>query len=185
MRLNWLIFIANLSRKLTMAFTEYAKVKNVLTAKTKFGLRRVCNVYTDNGEEAIWAEDLSAFSHIKAGQQIEVIRGVKGKLTILERSAPAPQEPSRNQNGNGLQHISKPLDRVVTDLLEEDDLPTFSDADKKKIMRYIKSQAKLLKYCHDTVCEVFPEIVINDPRGARSLAVTLLIAANTRISKSV
>lgn len=168
-----------------MAFTEYAKVKNVLTANTKWGKRRVCNVYTDNGEEAIWAEDLSAFSHIKAGQQIEVIRGVKGKLTVLERSTPAPQEPLRNVNGNGLQHISEPLDRVVTDLLEEDDLPTFSDADKKKIMRYIKSQAKLLKYCHDTVCEVFPEIVVNDPRGARSLAVTLLINTNQRISKSI
>ena len=168
-----------------MAFTEYAKVKNVLTANTKWGKRRVCNVYTDNGEEAIWAEDLSAFSHIKAGQQIEVIRGVKGKLTVLERSAPAPQEPLRNVNGRGLQHVSEPLNRVVTDLLEEDDLPTFSDADKKKIMRYIKSQAKLLKYCHDTVCEVFPEIVINDPRGARSLAVTLLINTNQRISKSI
>ena len=95
-----------------MAFTEYAKVKNVLTANTKWGKRRVCNVYTDNGEEAIWAEDLSAFSHIKAGQQIEVIRGVKGKLTILERSAPAPQEQPRNQNGNGLQHVSEPLIRM-------------------------------------------------------------------------
>lgn len=168
-----------------MAFTEYAKVKNVLTANTKWGKRRVCNVYTDNGKEAIWAEDLSAFSHIKAGQQIEVIRGVKGKLTILERSAPVPQKPPRNQNGDGLQHISEPLDRVVTDLLEEDDLPTFSDADKKKIMRYIKSQAKLLKYCHDVVIESFPEIAVTDPRGARSLAVTLLISANTRIGKSV
>lgn len=168
-----------------MAFTEYAKVKNVLTANTKWGKRRVCNVYTDNGEEAIWAEDLSAFKHIKAGQQIEVIRGVKGKLTILERSTPAPQEQPRNVNGNGLQHLSEPLEGVVTDLLEEDDLPTFSNADKQKIMRYIKSQAKLLKYCHDTVCEVFPEIVINDPRGARSLAVTLLINTNQRISKSI
>lgn len=168
-----------------MAFTEYAKVKNVLTVNTKYGKRRVCNVVTDRGDEAIWAEDLSSFSHVKPGQQIEVIRGVKGSLSILERSVPTPQEQPRNQNGNGLQHISEPLERVVTDLLEEDDLPTFSDADKQKIMRYIKSQAKLLKYCHDTVCEVFPEIVINDPRGARSLAVTLLINTNQRISKSV
>ena len=168
-----------------MAFTEYAKVKNVVTANTKWGKRRVCNVYTDNGEEAIWAEDLSAFSHIKAGQQIEVIRGVKGKLTILERSAPAPASAPRNQNGNGLQHVSEPLERVVTDLLEEDDLPTFSDADKQKIMRYIKSQAKLLKYCHDVVIDCFPELNVTDPRGARSLAVTLLISANQRISKSL
>ncbi len=100
-----------------MAFTEYAKVKNVLTANTKWGKRRVCNVYTDNGEEAIWAEDLSAFSHIKAGTTIEVIRDIKGKLTILERSAPKPQEPPRNVNGNGLQHISDPLDRYVHKVL--------------------------------------------------------------------
>ena len=168
-----------------MAFTEYAKVKNVLIANTKFGKRKVCNVVTNQGDEAIWAEDLSAFSHIKPGITIEVIRGVKGSLTILERSAPSPQDPPRNQNGNGLQHISEPLDKVVTDLLEDQDLPVFSDADKQKIMKYIKSQAKLLKYCHDTVCEVFPEIVINDPRGARSLAVTLLINTNQRISKSI
>lgn len=168
-----------------MAFTEYAKVKNVLTANTKWGKRRVCNVYTDNGEEAIWAEDLSAFKHIKAGQQIEVIRGVKGKLTILERSALAPQEPPRNQNGNGLQHLSEPLERVVENLLTDEDLPVFSDADKRRIMKYIKSQAKLLKYCHDVVIESFPEIAVTDPRGARSLAVTLLISANTRIGKSI
>ena len=93
-----------------MAYTEYAKVKNVLTVNTKYGKRRVCNVITEkNGEEAIWAEDLSAFSHIKAGQQIEVIRGVKGKLTILERSAPAPQEPPRNVNGKGLKPINEVL----------------------------------------------------------------------------
>lgn len=179
-----------------MVYTEYAKVKNVLTVNTKYGKRRVCNVVTKkNGDEAIWAEDLSSFSHIKAGTTIEVIRGVKGGLTILEKSAPAPTSAPRNVDGNGLQHISEPAKRVVAlqeplaravqDLLDDEDLPTFSDADKQKIMRYIKSQAKLLKYCHDTVCEVFPEIVINDPRGARSLAVTLLISANTRISKSV
>ncbi|MGV2830410.1 hypothetical protein [Myxosarcina sp. GI1(2024)] len=168
-----------------MVYTEFAKVKNVLTVNTKFGKRRVCNVVTEQGDEAIWAEDLSAFKHIKAGQQIQVIRGTKGNLTILERSAPAPQEPPRNVNGNGLHHISESLEQIVDDLLTDEDLPVFSDADKRRIMKYIKSQAKLLKYCHDTVCEIFPEILINDPRGARSLAVTLLISANTRISKSI
>jgi hypothetical protein len=168
-----------------MAFTEYAKIKNVLTVNTKYGKRRVCNVVTDRGDEAIWAEDLSSFSHVKAGQQIEVIRGVKGSLSILERSISKSQESPRNVNGSGLQHLSEPLERVVEDLLTDEDLPVFSDADKRRIMKYIKSQAKLLKYCHDAVCEVFPEIVINDPRGARSLAVTLLISANTRISKTI
>lgn len=169
-----------------MVYTEYAKVKNVLTVNTKFGKRRVCNVVTEkNGDEAIWAEDLLSFSHIKAGTTIEVIRGVKGGLTILEKSVPTPTSVPRNFNGNGLQHISEPLERAVQDLLDDEDLPVFSDADKRRIMKYIKSQAKLLKYCHDNICGVFPEIVINDPRGARGLAVTLLISVNQRISKNI
>ena len=179
-----------------MAFTEYAKVKNVLTANTKWGKRRVCNVYTDNGEEAIWAEDLSAFSHIKAGQQIEVIRGVKGKLTILERSAPKPQEAPRNVNGKGLKPINKVLggNTLPTQTYsqpasngsntasnsEEDilDLPFLSDADKRNMMSYIKSQSKLLKFCYDVICQDFPTLEEYDPRGARSLAISLLISAN-------
>lgn len=184
-----------------MAFTEYAKVKNVLTANTKWGKRRVCNVYTDNGEEAIWAEDLSAFSHIKPGTTIEVIRGVKGKLTLLEKSAPAPQEPPRNVNGKGLKPINEVLSSNTLPTQtsyqsnrnghstavnhQEDilDLPALSDADKRNMMSYIKSQSKLLKFCHDIVCQDFPTLEEYDPRGARSLAVTLLISANTARDK--
>ena len=46
-------------------------------------------------------------------------------------------------------------------------------------MAYVRSQSKLLKFCYDTVCQDFPDLAINDSRGASSLAVTLLISANT------
>lgn len=83
-----------------------------------------------------------------------------------------------------IQHLSEPLEIVVQDLFDDEDLPVFSDADKQKIVKYIKIQTKLLKYCNDTICEVFSKIVINDPRCARSLADTLLINTN-QSSKSV
>lgn len=163
--------------------TEYAKVKNVLIANTKWGKRKVCNVITDNGEEAIWAEDLSAFSHIKTGQQIEVIRGVKGKLTILERDNNIQMSrPSRNgsegsyytySQTNGDSHSSS--SNHQEDIL---DLPSLSDADKRNMMNYIKSQSKLLKFCYDVICQDFPTLEEYDPRGARSLAISLLISAN-------
>ncbi len=47
------------------------------------------------------------------------------------------------------------------------------------MMAYIRSQSKLLKFCYDTICEDFKDLEQIDPRGARSLAVTLLISANT------
>lgn len=190
-----------------MAFTEYAKVKNVLTANTKWGKRRVCNVYTDNGEEAIWAEDLSAFSHIKPGTTIEVIRGVKGKLTILERSAPTPQDPPRNVNGKGLKPINEVLSRNTTqaqtyfqsasnrsntpvnhhEVLEDliHDVPMLSDLDKKKVAAFIDQQAKLYRYTVDTVAKQFPELVGVGDRGIRSIALSLLINTNHMINRNL
>ena len=179
-----------------MTFKEYAKVRSVLTAKTKFGLRKVCNVTTTtNGDEAIWAEDLSAFSSIKAGQQIEVIRGNKGNLTILEdtppvsmnrlshdssfdrghytngTSVPRTSVSGSQSNGNGVNTVSN----EVEDLL---DLPVLSDVDKRNMMAYIRSQSKLLKFCYETICKDFPTLEEYDARGARSLAISLLISAN-------
>ncbi len=193
-----------------MTFTEYAKVKNVLTVDTKWGKRKVCNVTTDRGDEAIWANDLSAFSNIKAGQTINVIRGAKGSLTILENT-PSMSEvsngsneiikmnrPSSQQegsyytysnngntileqtysqrNGNGHSRPDNPLEDIL-------DLPVLSDADKRNMMDYVRSQARLLKFCFNEVCREFPELAQTDPRGARSLAVTLLISANTARDK--
>ncbi len=63
---------------------------------------------------------------------------------------------------------------------EEDilDLPVLSDVDKRKMMGYIRSQSKLLKFCYDTVCKDFKDLEHIDPRGVRSLAISLLISAN-------
>lgn len=97
-----------------MVYSEYAKVKNVLIVDTKFGRRKVCNVITNRGEEAIWANDLNAFSNIKPGQTINVIRGAKGGLTILENtptmSATSTDVGSRSEvsNGNGNIQMNRP-----------------------------------------------------------------------------
>lgn len=92
-----------------MVYSEYAKVKNVLIVDTKYGRRKVCNVTTDRGEEAIWANDLNAFSNIKPGQTINVIRGAKGGLTILENtptmSATSTDVGSRSEVSNGNSNI--------------------------------------------------------------------------------
>ncbi|MGV2832040.1 hypothetical protein [Myxosarcina sp. GI1(2024)] len=151
-----------------MVYTEFAKVKNVLTVKTKFGMRKVCNVITEkNGEEAIWAEDLSSFSNLSPNQQIQVIRGTKGKLTVLEN------QPPRHRNGKSeLTHISEPLNNVVDDLLDE--LPILSEKDKKKLSVYIQQNSKLLKYCCDCVAKEFPDI---DDKSVRSLGITIFINA--------
>lgn len=169
--------------------TEFLIVKSNRVVTTKFGKRRVINF--TNGE-ATWINDTAAMWHINNNQKVEVVRDAKNKLTIVERSVGVKQEPlhasqkdaPRNQNGNGLQHVSEPLDRVVDDILDDQDLPVFTEADRTRIKRYIKSQCKMLKYCHETVIESFPEIAITDPRGARSLAVTLLISANQAISRA-
>lgn len=158
-----------------MAFTEYAKVKNVLVANTKFGKRKVCNVITDQGDEAIWAEDLSAFKHIKAGQQIEVIRGVKGSLTILERSAPSPASVPLNQNGKGLQQINQPLERVLDEL--NIDLPQpLSDRDKVKLSKLIRERAKLLTHTIEVMRDELNDKGLEFHEGSiRSLSVSLFI----------
>ena len=169
-----------------MVFTEYMKVKNNLIVDTKYGKRRVINLISKTGEKgAVWIDQLDAMKHIKANQQVEVVKGAKGSLTILERSVPQETPTQREVGGRGLQHINQPLERTVDDLLEERDLPEFSEADKVKILRYIKSQAKILKHCHETIIESFPEIAITDPKGARSLAITLLISVNQRVGKNI
>ena len=158
----------------TMVFTEFAKVKNVLTVDTKYGKRRVCNVTTEkHGEEAIWAEDLKAFSNIRSGQQIQVIRGAKGKLSILE------QEPPRNVNGNGLKPVKEVLDNVIEDYVNDDlGLPDLlTDQQKKNLKKLTEERAKLLVYCIEVMKKEM------DAKGfdfyensVRSLGVSLYIA---------
>ena len=113
---------------------------------------------------------------------VEIYQDDKQKWKLLATTV--------TSNGKTSSHLQQsltqePSDHVTKDLLDDEDLPVFSDADKRRIMKYIKSQAKLLKYCHDVVIENFPEIDTTDPRGARSLAVTLLISANQRMGKRV
>ena len=151
-----------------MTYTEYMTVKNNLIVDTKFGRRRVINLKNrKGGDEAIWIEQLDAMSHIKAKQQVEVIRGVKGGLTILERDIP------RNQNGNGL----KPVSETLPDVLADIDLPELmSEEDKKRLARIIKERAKLLTYTIEVMREELNDKGLEFHEGSiRSLSVSLFI----------
>ncbi len=122
--------------------TEFLTVKNSIVVTTQWGKKRVINF--TNGE-ATWINDTAAMWHINNKQEVEVIRDAKGKLTILEKSVSQESPTPKEVGGKGLQHVSDPLERVVEDLLKDGDLPEFSDTDKIKIARYIKSQSKILK----------------------------------------
>ena len=148
-----------------MAFTEYMRVKNNLIVDTKYGKRRVINLIAKNGEEgAVWATDLDSLTHIKPKQTVEVIRGAKGNLTILEKEQPtningAGSHP--NSNGNTQQvatsaSISASPDGgrsdargAVEDYLDNDlGLPELlTDRQKQDLMKLTEERAKLLVYC--------------------------------------
>lgn len=157
--------------------TEFLIVKNNLIAQTKWGERRVINL--TNGE-AIWINNITANTHIKPKQRIEVVRDPKkNTLSILDReehletptTSTTTNQTYAHHNNNGHSTPSNDEEDIL-------DLPNLSNVDKRKMMEYIRSQSKLLKFCYDTCAEQFPEMKGKDERGLRSLAITLLISAN-------
>lgn len=150
-----------------MVFTEYMKVKNNLVVDTKYGKRRVINLIAKNGEEgAVWATELDSLTHIKPNQTVEVIRGAKGNLTILEREQP------RNIGGQGLKPVNEVLSNIpksngyvngtttqqvasnaVDDYLSNDlGLPDLlTDRQKQDLKKLTVERAKLLVFCIETM----------------------------------
>lgn len=55
--------------------------------------------------------------HIKNDREVEVVRDAKNRLTILKRSVVQKPPVAKQMNGNGLQHVSHPLNRVVEGLI--------------------------------------------------------------------
>ncbi len=162
-----------------MVFTEYMKVKNNLIVDTKYGKRRVINLIAKNGEEgAVWATKLDSLTHIKPNQTVEVIRGAKGGLTILEREQP------RNVNGNGLKPIKEVLENVTSDSPVPDDyidddlgLPKLmSDAEKVRLSKLIRERAKLLTHTIEVMRDELNSKGLEFHEGSiRSLSVSLFI----------
>ena len=155
-----------------MAFTEYMRVKNNLIVDTKYGKRRVINLIAKNGEEgAVWATDLDSHTHIKPNQTVEVIRGAKGNLTILEREQPTNINAAGghpNSNGNTQRaatsaSISTSTDvgssdgniprGAVEDYLDNDlGLPELlTDRQKQDLKKLTVERAKLLVFCIETM----------------------------------
>ncbi len=132
-----------------MTFTEYMSVKNNLIVDTKYGKRRVINLIAKNGEEgAVWATDLDSLTHIKPNQTVEVIRGAKGSLTILEREQPKNiNGAGGNPNSNG--NTQRVATSGVEDYLDNDlGLPELlTDRQKQDLKKLTEERAKLLVYC--------------------------------------
>lgn len=155
-------------------YLHYGKVINCVNAKTKYGDRLALNIKLDSGEKvACWSDvlDNKSYLSLKSGDSVRLIKGVKGSYSLVEDTTNTlPLAPS---SGVAISPISNTND--LSDILE---LPNLSDIDKRKMMEYIRSQSKLLKFCYETVCKDFPTLEEYDARGARSLAISLLISAN-------
>ena len=183
-------------------YLHYGRVINCVNAKTKYGPRLALNIQLEDGDQvACWSDvlDDASFLSKKPGDKVSLIKGVRGSYSLVEQEQP---RNVRNIGGAGLKSVKEVLNRsntlpsqtyfqtngngsntVVNHQEDILDLPVLSDLDKRNMMAYIRSQSKLLKFCYETICKDFPDLAINDPRGARSLAVTLLISANTARDK--
>lgn len=155
-----------------------------------------------NGEDvAIFSKlgDSIAASKTK-GQFVLIAKNAKGKYVIVDDTPTMSNgnikmnRPSSQQEGSYYTHSNNGSNTSPTQTYsqpasngsntasnsEEDilDLPVFSQRDRQAMAQYVKSQSKLLRYCYDVICQDFPELAQTDPRGARSLAISLLISAN-------
>lgn len=168
-----------------------ATVVNVVRASTRYGDKLCLNAKLIDTKEkiALWSNDLENALYLSKSfaDRIQVIKDDKNKYSLLDNgredtpttSTTTTTQTYAHHNNNALQrlqgngHSSSSND-------EEDilDLPNLSNVDKRKMMEYIRSQSKLLKFCYDTCAEQFPEMKGKDERGLRSLAITLLISAN-------
>ena len=94
----------------------------------------------------------------------------------------------KNGNGNykivaGLKPVKEIIPSATENLLE--DIPQYSDLDKKKLADYIRQQSKLLRFTVDVITEDFPELVGVDERGIRSMALSLMIGANQIVLRNM
>lgn len=152
-------------------YLHYGKVINCVQANTKYGPRLALNIKLDDGEKVCcWSDilDNQSFLSLKPNDKVRLIKSPNGSFTLVEDES----NSNSNHNPNKVNTVSNSEEDIL-------DLPSLSDADKRNIMSYIKSQSKLLKFCYDTVCQDFPTLEEYDPRGARSLAISLLISANS------
>ena len=147
---------------------------------TKWGQKTVCNFLNqennaDQREIVVWRPPNDAeLMSLKIGQHLRLLYDGKKYHLVDEpfngnntSTTQTHSQSSRNGHSSSVNHQEDILD-----------LPSLSDADKRNLMAYIRSQSKLLKFCYDTVCQDFPTLEEYDPRGARSLAISLLISAN-------
>lgn len=175
-------------------YLHYGKVINCVQANTRYGKRLALNIKLEDGEKvACWSDvlDNKSFLSLKSGDSVRLIKSPKGSYTLVEDET---SNGSNGSNGSNRSNGSDSSNTLSTQTYSQPDrnghsspsnhqenildLPFLSDADKRNMMIYIKSQSKLLKFCYDVCAEQFPEMKGKDERGLRSLAISLLISAN-------
>ena len=131
---------------------------------TKYGNRLLLKVKTSDNEEInIWAKPSDQNVRDKRQHdQVAVFEKPNGGYELVQ-DYPGPKF-------NGLKHISQPIEKVVNDL----DIPELlTEEERVRLKAVIKQRAKLLKHCIDVMEQECGDI--DDPRGVRSLGVTLFI----------
>ena len=152
--------------------------------KSKYGFCSILKIklLNTNEEVAIFSkENDSNILKRYIDEEVEVYRDAKNKWRLIDNDS------IRNVNGGGLHHISTTFS-TSTNKSQEDiinDVPMLSDADKKKVAKFIQQQSKLLRYTVDVLKADFPELVGVDDRGIRSMALSLLINTNQMINRNL
>ncbi len=131
-------------------YLHYGKVINCVQAKTRYGPRLALNIKLEDGEKvACWSDvlDNQSFLSLKPNDSVHLIKGTRGSYTLVEnetsngsnRSNTLPTQTYSQSNKNGSNTASNSEEDIL-------DLPSLSDADKRNMMTYIRSQSKLLKF---------------------------------------
>lgn len=165
---------------------------------------RVINLNTYKGKESVWIKNIQTGMTLAAGNQVQVVRNDKGKLSILEQSAP------RQVNGNGLQPVANTLngntqepmrtnssayqvysngvpESTITNGHTQNEnnnpsyqemgltLPILSDTEKAQLKQYVTQQVNMFNYIISEVTKKFPELKSSDHRA---IAMSVFIDSN-------
>lgn len=162
---------------------------------------RVINLNTYKGKESVWIKNIQTGMTLAAGNQVQVVRNDKGKLSILE------QQPPRQVNGNGLQPIGDTLNgnqeqmrtnssayQVYSNGIPTEEstitnghtqeagltLPILNDTEKAQLKQYVTQQVNMFNYIISEVSKKFPELKSQDHR---SIAMSVFIDSNRIIQQ--
>jgi hypothetical protein len=130
---------------------------------TRYGRKLLLKAKSSAGEEInVWGKPSDDSLRAKRQhEQITLYAKPNGGYELVEHNG---------FHQNGLKHISQPLEKVISDL----DLPELlTEEERVRLKALIRQRAKLLRHCIDVMQAECQDL--DDPRGVRSLGVTLFI----------